>query len=281
MNDQSIDSTEPDSDCEAAEREAGAELAGSVIQAWLTRMYERHRTRYAWSVIGVAYAVCLLSVVLVLFLGARFYGLSTAQFGWSVLITEALLVVLLAAGTWSVHRELRWILAWVKGDRSRAEDAALAAQTAPRRAAVAVVVPAFVLLVPAGTFVLLDQAHRLTIPDAATLGCGGAFVVLYAFLIAWYWLEVATRPGLKDIARSAPAAANRVHGRPIGLGFRLLVGLLPATDASRVLRRSAGEQAGIGRRRAAASLRDRDRGDHDAGGGPRGIGRGLRPGPDS
>jgi signal transduction histidine kinase len=216
------------------------------MQRWLTRMYERHGERYVWSVVAMAYVVALLSVGLALFLGARFYGLSVAQFGRSVAITAALEVVLLAGATWSVRRELSLILDWVERDRSRPAEVALAVQTGPRRACVASLVGNLFASLPVGAFSVLDQAHRLTALGAAAVYCGAVFILLYSFLISWYWLEVMTRPVWKDLASTAPATANRVHGRPIGLGVRLLVGLLPATTLAAFFAAALESKRGLG-----------------------------------
>jgi signal transduction histidine kinase len=197
------------------------------MQDALTRAYARLGAWYLWFVIGVAYGSTLLFTgPAAVFVPARFFGMSLAQYGHMLLVMDAGALLALVGGTVHARTEIRTLRIWLNGNREPADAvAAVYAMQSAARSAVAGAIPGAALTVAAAPVTVRAIVGRETFAGALAVVLGAALTVLYAALLCWFWLQLASRPGLADATRLAPEA-NRILVASTSLTVRLFLGIV-------------------------------------------------------
>ena len=203
----------------------------------LTRMYHRFGPRYPLVCAAVWWAHgLLLAAPVAVFVGSRVEGLSVDQGLRALLIVQAC-VATGYVGSWLyVRPQLRVVSRWIGGQRTEAmaQEVARATQMLPRRTVIVGMVLTVILVGPAAALAILTPVGRLTLVDSAAIASGGCFGALYGYLVAWLWLELATKPILAEVAEVSPAS-NRLLTTSPPLAATLFLIMLSATTLSAVV----------------------------------------------
>jgi signal transduction histidine kinase len=188
-------------------------------------MYERYGAGYVWLCpVGfvVAYVVGVtLPVAACGF--ARYEGLSVAQFGVVLLVTEGGALLAVCGAFYLSREDLRVLLGWAAAGRApaTAEQAMRAAHRFPERTAGAAVLASFVTALPAAVASLPIAVGRLRLADAIFMCLGETLVVLYVAVIIWSIMETTLWPLIADVVARSPNA-NRVQAQSTPLAFRMI-----------------------------------------------------------
>jgi signal transduction histidine kinase len=217
------------------------------MDAWLTRAYARLKGGYIALIAGGALALAMVSTAVNVYMGARFLRLSSARLLNAELIVELATILAAPAGMLAARRELRAVVEWSRGqpDGAEASSVVRAARSLPRRVVIGGYAYCGLGIVPAAVVVLLAHWPRATPFEYISLYAVAMAVSLYAFLLAWFWLQATMRPVLADVAIKAPAA-NRVERRAASTAVNVLVALVYATALAGVIVGSLVRRPGSG-----------------------------------
>jgi signal transduction histidine kinase len=191
------------------------------VDAWLTRMYERHPVGYVLALpLGGAWAAFTLVTAAAVGTGAHYHGLSVGQFGTALVLIGAAVTVT-ALGILVVARHpLRLLAAASNASGGLAEEAYVAAYELPRRVVTLVVIGVNFLVLPVGVLALLVPVDHVTVSDVVEIFIGGLIATLYAGVLMYALFELALRPIRARFRRYA-----RPNARPSGLASKLLLAL--------------------------------------------------------
>jgi signal transduction histidine kinase len=165
------------------------------MDAWLTRLYQRHRGRYVTgSFVTVVLVMMLIVGPLVAFFPSHYEGLSLAEYARVIALVEVGGAGVLGGALLMLRGQARALLAWVdEPSEERAPAARRAAFDGPRRLALnlgLLALPA----TPIASAMLLTPRHHTGLLDWIEILIGAVLAVLLATLNAWFDLEVLLRP---------------------------------------------------------------------------------------
>jgi signal transduction histidine kinase len=167
------------------------------VDAWLTRMYERHGPRYVDGTIVALFAVGLLGLVpAVIQIVGHYEGLSLGQSAVTLLVADGLVLIGALVPIALQLRRIRALRAWSSGDRG-AETASLAHRASfetPRALATSIAITAVFLPLLAACFLALQLSDHhvwsdyaaLTLVVVVSAGMGG--------VVTYFFLDLAFRP---------------------------------------------------------------------------------------
>lgn len=196
------------------------------MDAWLTRMYERHGGRYVTGWMAALYIIVLLVTVIGGAVAGRYVGISFERAALSILGFAAGLLPAMALTAWPLRGRLRTLKAWAGGERAlleRGEVLEIAVRfpgDLVRGAAWRVM-----LVTPASAGLLYGTAGGDFDVGLAVLALlGSLFLIAYGLALAYNLLTLAMRPFRHEVG-VAMTPEHFADARSLSITAKLLLGL--------------------------------------------------------
>src|SRR5262249_23027535 len=170
---------------------------GPVVEAWLKRMYERHRAVYVRaSVVGV-YLLGLLTAALAGLIGSGVEGLSVHEALIAVGFQELLTLATRPILDHILRPKTRTLTSWAAGDRAsigKAREARNASLELPGSLFMAALRVNCVMAPTLGPLPILLVDHNLVLGNYIALAVGGLLATIQWVISSYFALDLAMRP---------------------------------------------------------------------------------------